>query len=204
MFTQENLQRSLADVGVAMTAPLFSQLCQAYTEPGRHYHTDRHVAVCLAQFRRVAHLAEHPAETEIALWFHDAVYDTHRSDNEEKSAEWAHTYLSEGGADSAVAARVADMIIATKTHDAYANDACLLVDIDLGVLGASEQAFEAYDREIRQEYDWVPEEQYRAGRVRVLMAFQGKEFIYKTAGFRKRYEEQARRNLARKIKELCS
>ena len=66
---------------------LYDALVARYSEPHRRYHTLQHLAECFAAFDEIAHLAEHPADVELALWFHDAIYDTRRSDNEQRSAE---------------------------------------------------------------------------------------------------------------------
>ncbi len=204
LFTQENLRRSLAGLGITPGEDIFKQLRRAYAEGGRHYHTDKHVSECLAHFQNFRHLGNRPAEIEIALWFHDAIYDTHRSDNEEKSAEWAQIYLASEGADAEAVDRIVEMIHATKTHHARLGDAALMLDVDLGILGASRSAFEAYDHAIRLEYGWVPEEQYRHRRAQVLKTFLDRESIYKTREFRDQYEGQARENLARKFQELSA
>ena len=74
----------------APTAPedTLEELLGAYGSPGRFYHNLEHIHDCLSLFDHHASLAEHPEEVELAIWFHDAVYDTTRSDNEKKSAEW--------------------------------------------------------------------------------------------------------------------
>ena len=74
------------------------QLTNAYSEPHRHYHTLRHVTECLTEFNSVRHLARQPVAVEMAIWFHDAIYDTHAQDNEERSAELSSQCLSEAGA----------------------------------------------------------------------------------------------------------
>ncbi len=87
MFHQDNLTHSLAKIGAKPSFSIFDKLKQVYTEPSRYYHTDKHIADCLIQLQTIRQQATHPAEIEVALWFHDAVYDTHRADNEEQSAE---------------------------------------------------------------------------------------------------------------------
>lgn len=204
MFALENLNQSLSELGIKPSEGIFSQLHQAYTESGRYYHTNTHIADCLAHFQDVRNLANKPAEIEVALWFHDAIYITRRNDNEKMSAEWARTYLNSEGAEGETVQRIVDMIIATKAHDVLHGDVALLVDIDLVILGASETAFKAYDQAIRREYEWVSEEQYRTSRAQILNTFLEQDFIYKTIQFREKYEEQARKNLSQKIKELSA
>ena len=93
-------------------------LLARYSEPERHYHTRQHLAECLAEFECSSHLALRPAEVEAGLWFHDAVYDPHRNDNEERSAALAREVLAGAGVAADAVARVADAIMA-------ANDAAL-------------------------------------------------------------------------------
>jgi hypothetical protein len=135
-------------VGLGARAPagLFEALAARYAEPHRAYHTLQHLQECFAALDPVAGEAEHLAEVRLALWFHDAIYDTHAHDNEEASARWASDSLAEGGADRAAAERVRALILATK-HDALpaAGDAQLLVDIDLSILGASDARFVEYE-----------------------------------------------------------
>jgi predicted metal-dependent HD superfamily phosphohydrolase len=157
---------------------------------------------CLTHLREYRELAQRPAEIEIALWFHDAVYDTSRTDNEERSAQWAERYLSSERAERAIVSRIATMIRATEKHDPRGADAELLVDIDLGILGAATTAFEAYDQGLRREYEWVPEDAYRETRHAFLHELLARETIYRTDTFRRKYEARARRNLSGKVREL--
>jgi hypothetical protein len=119
------------------------------------------------------------------------------------AAQWAERYLRSHDVEEAVAVRVAELILATKTHDAPQEaDQQLLVDIDLSILGRPPEEFEVYDQAIRREYAWVPESEYRTGRHAVLSRFFERQSIYGTETFRALYEKQARDNLARKLKEL--
>lgn len=202
MFNLKNLCNSLVGIGLYPDIDLFKKLFCAYTEPHRYYHTTQHIAECLVRFHTIRHLGTNPSEIEVALWFHDAIYNTLRSDNEVMSAKLARQYLIDKGADTLVVQRIVDMIIATKTHNVTEGDTALLLDVDLSILGANESAFEAYDRAIRLEYQWVSIQQYKAGRAKILKSFLEKEQIYQTREFQDVYEEQARYNLERKVKEL--
>ncbi len=202
LFSRSQLNDSLGAIGVVPKIDLFDQLVVAYGEVGRYYHTDRHISQCLRHFQSFRHLAQQPGEIEVALWFHDAVYDSRRRDNEALSAEWAMRYLKAEGVESGVVNRIAAMILATKMHGTQDADTALLLDIDLGILGSSPEAFEAYDRAIRLEYAWVPEAEYRSGRAKVLQQFLDRPHLYQTPDCRDRYEAQARSNLERKIASL--
>src|SRR5687767_3464338 len=80
----------------------YEKLTAAYAEPHRHYHNQQHIAECLAEFDQARHLARDPVAVELALWFHDAVYDPKAADNEEQSAALAKRCLSEAGANPAL------------------------------------------------------------------------------------------------------
>ena len=203
MLKYQAFHASLVGVGIEPKINVFDELLAAYSEPSRHYHTQKHISQCLSHFNEFRSLATSPCEIEIALWFHDAVYDTRRSDNEAMSAQWAERYLTSEAAAPPVIAHIVTMILTTQTHNAYEADTALLVDIDLGILGAAPDVFEAYDQAIRQEYHWVPEAQYRTTRCQILKAFLDREVIYQTEEIRRCYEAQARENLSRKVHQLA-
>jgi predicted metal-dependent HD superfamily phosphohydrolase len=131
---------------------------------------------------------------ELAIWFHDAIYDTRRSDNEQRSADWAK---------SAVGESVGALVMVTR-HDAVpeAMDEKVLVDVDLSILGAPEVRFDEYEKQVREEYGWVPGFVYRRKRREILESFLARATIYNTPRFIERYEPQARANLARSVAKL--
>lgn len=182
---------------------LFHQLVASYSEPHRKYHTVQHLEECLAHLDEVRFEAERPAEVELALWFHDAFYDTLRKDNEKRSAEWARESALAGGLSSEQANRIYALILVTM-HDALAagRDAAVLVDVDLSILGAEKARFDEYERQIREEYAWVPGPLYRKSRKQVLRGFLERERIYSTEYFLTRHETPARENLARSLDRL--
>ncbi len=185
------------------TAVLDSLLAR-WAEPHRRYHTRQHLGECLSTFERHRALAERPGEVAVALWFHDAVYDTHRHDNEAESAAWAGRVLREAGAPAAVASRVEALVLATRhSVPAATPDERLLVDIDLAVLGADATRFDEYDRQIRDEYGFVPEALYRDKRGEVLRGFLARPAIFATPAFAARFERPARDNLARALARLA-
>jgi predicted metal-dependent HD superfamily phosphohydrolase len=183
---------------------LYHQLVACYSEPHRKYHTIQHLNECLTHLESVCALADHPDEVELALWFHDAIYDTSKKDNEKRSAEWARESVLAADVSSEKADRIYELIIAT-THNAVpaGRDAEVLVDIDLGILGAGAARFDEYEIQVREEYSWVPESLYRAARRKVLEQFVSREWIYSTQFFRDKYEARARENIARSLARLA-
>lgn len=182
---------------------LFHKMVECYSEPHRRYHTIQHLQECFAHLESVRSFAESASEVELALWFHDAIYDTSRKDNEERSAAWARGSALLAGLSTERADRISNLVIATK-HDAVpvGKDAKVLVDIDLAILGADAARFEEYEVQIREEYSWVPESLYRKGRRKILQGFLNRERIYCTKFFQVEYETRARENLSRSLARL--
>ena len=175
---------------------LQQQLLAAYAEPQRHYHTQQHLAECLTHLASARHLAQHPAEVELALWFHDAIYEVKAQDNELRSAQWATQALQSAGASAETCERVHALIMATcHTATPVDADAQLLVDIDLAILGANPERFAEYDQQVRAEYAWVPRLIYGFKRKQVLQGFLQRPQIYATTHFQQALEMQARTNL---------
>lgn len=124
------------------------------------------------------------------------MYDVKAHDNEARSADWAVTALQAAGVSAEVQTRVHALIMATKhTAAPLAGDAALLVDIDLAILGAAPSRFAEYERQIRQEYAWVPKDVFVEKRRAVLQGFQDYPRIYTSAFFYNRLEACARSNL---------
>ena len=179
----------------------FDEILKLYASPGRFYHTLDHIQNVLETVEALRFQARNLNAVRLAAWLHDVIYDSKASDNEERSAEFAvrlceKLSIPEGRL-------VADLILKTKTHDADDDkpDAQVLLDADLAVLGADESVYRIYAENIRREYDWVPEPEYRSGRRQVLERFLTKPRIYR---FLRKLEESARRNIAAEIAELTS
>jgi len=182
---------------------VYDRLSARYGEPHRAYHTRDHLEDCLSLLAEARDQCEYPDEVALALWFHDAIYEPRRSDNELASASWLVNVASLAGVPEPSIARMSSLIMATR-HETIARlgDEGLLVDIDLAILGSSPQRFETYEAQIRREYRWVPGPIYRAGRARIMRSFLDRAAIYVTASFHARFEQEARANIARSLELL--
>ncbi len=189
-------------LGLAPPPGLLALLVERHREPHRHYHVLGHVLDCLGKAAASRPIQRRPAAVDLALWFHDAVYDTHRSDNEERSAELAAERLS-GIVPEHFLAEVGTLVLATRHRPdpPPSGDAAVVADVDLTILGEPADRFDAYQAAIRREYSWVPSFVYRRRRARLLEGFLARERIYATDRFYERYEAAARRNLARALRE---
>jgi predicted metal-dependent HD superfamily phosphohydrolase len=183
--------------------PRFELLRTAYAEPQRRYHNFQHIAECLVLFDDARGLANNPDAVEMAIWFHDSVYDPKAPDNEERSADLATRQLSDAGASTELVEAVARLVLATKTHNAGSDvDTSVLLDVDLSILGQPEMRFQEYERQIHEEYSWVPIATYKPKRAEILQGFLDRKRIYVTDLFREKFEQQARANLRWSIQQL--
>ncbi|GAX29445.1 hypothetical protein FisN_16Hh114 [Fistulifera solaris] len=171
-------------------------------DPARHYHTAVHLQEMLLYFHflRPQFLAEQQRAVILAIFFHDAIYDATSNTNEEDSVTLFQSFETN--------ALVDDMILATKSHhsvDPNMKDTSVIaffLDLDLSVLGKTEEAYQRYAILIQKEYSHVPHETYCQKRADILETFLQQQNIYKTALFREMFEERARSNLAAEIRCL--
>jgi predicted metal-dependent HD superfamily phosphohydrolase len=189
----------------AASASVLENVVNAYSQVGRFYHNLAHLRQVLQTLTCLRAGAHDLPALQMAAWFHDVIYDSKARDNEERSAEYAGGALPALHVREAVCARVRELILRTKSHQAPAEDTDghIFLDADLAILGAPEAEYTRYAKAIRQEYAWVPEDQYRPGRQQVLESFLRRQHIFATATMRNALEEQARQNLAREIALLA-
>lgn len=140
----------------------------------------------------------------MALFFHDAIYDPHRADNEEASAQLARSMLGCVGVPEEMLAAI-DRLIEVTRHAAMpaSEDECLMVDIDLAILGARSERYAQYRAQVRQEYRHVPERDFLRGRLGVVERFLGQgQGLFHTERGRAELGAQALRNLAAEVQDL--
>ena len=178
-----------------------TSLLKCYAETQRAYHTMQHLEECfliLDDAKRTGLIAQ-PDLIEMALWFHDAVYDPQSSENEALSAEMAREALGS----SEMAREVARLILLTKSHQpGDGPDDAWIIDIDLAILAQPMERVLEYERQIRAEYAWVPEAVYVENRAEILSGFVYRQHLYLTEWARERFETQARENLRALIESI--
>jgi predicted metal-dependent HD superfamily phosphohydrolase len=176
-------------------------LLTAYGDPARGYHDALHLTEVLARIDELAGAGfapEGPA-VRLAAWFHDAVYDRLRGD-EDRSAIWAEDAL----AATPYAAEVARLVRLTEHHDAGADDVAgqVLCDADLAILAAETARYDTYVAGVRRDYAHLSDADFTAGRAAVLRDLTGRDRLFHTAYARERWEPAARANLARELAAL--
>ncbi|GAB3650269.1 hypothetical protein GCM10027594_25500 [Hymenobacter agri] len=179
----------------------WQRLAAAYQAPSRHYHNLQHIENLLN--RVAAAPLRDPVVVQLAVWFHDAVYDARRSDNEARSAAEALAFLRGSLLEPARQQRVAFLIGRTADHiqpqPSHDTDLLYFLDADLSILGAPAAGYWAYARQVRQEYRHVPTLLYRPGRRKVLAKMLAAPVLFQTPALRAELDAAARLNLQAEI-----
>jgi predicted metal-dependent HD superfamily phosphohydrolase len=182
-------------------APYGRNLLERWSEPQRRYHTVDHLIAVLSRATELTAHADQPDSVALAAWFHDAVYRPDRTENEEHSARLAERALPEAGIGPARTAEVARLVRLTITHDPAEGDRNgeVLCDADLAVLAGDPAAYAAYAAAVREEYGFVPDADFRAGRAAVLRQLLSLPRLFRTSYGHDRWEPTARRNIGTEL-----
>ncbi|AIV35805.1 MULTISPECIES: hypothetical protein [unclassified Streptomyces] len=185
-------------------APYADNLLVRWQEPQRRYHTLAHLTAVLDHVDVLAEHAEDVDAVRLAAWFHDAVYLPERSENEERSARLAERALTEAGVPAERTAEVARLVRLTVTHAPAGDDrdGQVLCDADLAVLASPPSAYAAYTAAVREEYHFVPNEAFRAGRAAVLRQLLELPALFHTPHGQREWEATARHNLTGELEML--
>ena len=188
-----------AEAGVVVES-----LLARYAEPHRRYHDTAHLRTVLDLVGELAYEADDPDAVTLAAWFHDAVYDPARADNEERSARLAERGLRDAGVSPELVAETARLVRVTAEHAPAEDDrnAHVLCDADLAILAAEREDYDAYAAAVREEYAFVPDEAFRAARAAVLRDLMSLPRLFHTRLGSARYEEAARGNMRAELERL--
>ncbi|MFI8605135.1 hypothetical protein ACIGCP_11775 [Cellulophaga baltica] len=172
-----------------------------YSAGSRHYHNLEHLAYMFRWLATVKSEVKNLDAMLFAIYYHDSIYNTTRSDNEHQSALYFKKMISKTSFEAIT--EVMDLIAATKEHmQSDDTDTNILLDLDLAVLGEKPENYLIYAKAIRKEYYIYPDFMYRKGRKKVLMNMLNLEAIYKTDFFKTLLETTAIENLKAELKNL--
>jgi predicted metal-dependent HD superfamily phosphohydrolase len=196
----------------------FEILLGLYQSKGRYYHTLDHIADLLARLDARDHsgLMGNRLEIEMAIWFHDAIYDVRSTTNEDDSAQLAASFFATVGIapakmidhgvlryrdNSIFAGRVLDAIEATKHTgvEVIAHGARVMLDLDLAGLADPWERFDENNAKIRREYAIYNDEQWRWGRAKFVTSILARPHIFYG---QRELEKPARENLQRHLRDL--
>lgn len=176
-----------------------------YHEDHRAYHGWIHIGAMLNDLDSIRSIPEFTSldldEIELAVFFHDVVYEPRATDNEAQSA--AIFREAAAGMSEDKIERVVDMILATIHHTATDDPQTqLLLDLDLAILGATPNEYRRYCGAIRAEYEHVSQADWKKGRAKVIEKFLARPVIYQTPHFNSLLEENARAHIRDELEAL--
>jgi predicted metal-dependent HD superfamily phosphohydrolase len=182
------------------------ELLARWSEPHRHYHTLAHLVAVLAAIDQYSDYSVQPSLVRLAAWYHDAVYNPRRLDNEEQSAILAEQQLASLGLPPLQVSEVARLVRLTATHDPRPGDrdGGLLTDADLAILAADAATYRAYVAAVRHEYAHLTDAEFAAGRAIVLHHLLALPNLFHTPALRDRLEQPARHNITSELAALSS
>lgn len=187
---------------------LVRDLEERYNEPGRFYHNLEHYRYVLNLFESIKSNLKHPESVDIALSFHDVIYDPKEAPgvNETRSANFMHECL-DGLIKPETLTRAEKIILATAnscgaTQLDVDSDTAYALDCDLAILGESPEKYLDYEQGIRKEYSFCDFETYRQARIQFLENLLSRPKIFYTELFQDTCEKQARSNIENEINKL--
>lgn len=181
---------------------VYEEVHAYYSEPGRHYHTPMHIEHCLRQFDLAAGKMDDADAVEMAIWFHDLVFDANARDNELQSAR---RFIELAGDSMApeFKTKVYDLIMATAPPRLpKTNDEKYMLDIDLSSFGLPWDDFVRDSTAVRKESPQLSDAEFFPGQRAFLESLVSRDHFYFTDFFRSRIEDTARKNIKRHLKSL--
>jgi predicted metal-dependent HD superfamily phosphohydrolase len=179
-----------------------------YNEAHRHYHDWSHIESLLKLKDFARDRLFNQQAIDIAILFHDAIYEPGEPDNKARSADLMAAMLDRLIAPVTLAA-AREMVLASAHHqlpdhllDPVRSDCAHFLDMDLAVFGGDRDVFDAFEEAIRDEYADLDDKAYALGRAAALQKLLDRQSIFLTPLFGREFEKPARRNIARRLAEL--
>lgn len=179
-----------------------------YSKPYRHYHSLSHLEDLFSKLDQISALIQKPQIVELAIFFHDLIYEPESKTNEQDSAQWFVNFAKECTTmkpeDISLVERY---ILQTANHlscnEQHGHDLLYFLDLDLSILGShSTDQYSKYAQGVRQEYSVLSDEQFCAGRSQFLKKMLAVENLFYTSHFRISIGEKAKENMQRELHEL--
>ena len=195
-------QALLFDGEIALT--LFNDLVEKYSEPWRAYHSISHINNSLNYFDDCSDHAINPDAVELAIWFHDCIYELGATDNEEKSKDWFLARTTDQLSPT-LRDEVARLIMdTTHKHIPATDDGRLLADIDMSSFSRPWDQYVRDSQAVRDEHGEPDSAEMDAKLVRFLQSLISNGPMYHSPFYAEHYEHKARENIARHITLLSN
>lgn len=140
------------------------KIIQRYQESHRKYHTIKHISEMLIAAENFV-LSE---EQLLAVWYHDAIYEPLSLDNEERSANIAVDELSKQGVPTSMLETIKTIVLDTKEHEPTIDDSAIVLDLDMAILASTPERYNEYIKQIRDEFNTIPDSYYYPHRKRFV------------------------------------
>lgn len=150
---------------------LWAEIFTLYNQKNRFYHNLKHVKNVLYEIKETRKLVSDFDTILLSAFYHDIIYDPTKNNNEEQSAIFAKKSLKKLNSNSEIIEKCTNQILATKKHKSEDNDTLHLIDADLSIFGKSEEVYREYTVNIRKEYSFLSDEEYKKGRTKVIQYF---------------------------------
>ncbi len=175
----------------------YKQLYSLYNQPNRYYHNLVHIWNFVKLFDQYKEKILQPLLFELAIWYHDAIYEAKKKDNELQSANLVQE-LFKNTLHEQQLNYVNDLIMSTEGHFPKTEqmDVYRFLDFDLAILATDYKTYQKYSEAIWQEYKTAyPKLLYKIGRKKVLKNFLSREKLYFSEEFFEKFEKKARQNI---------
>jgi len=148
----------------------FIEICAIYDKPGRDYHNSNHIRQMsnTADTLELTHKIHLSDEQEVAILLHDIVYVPGQiGKNEFESTLFAKKFCDKHllSVDQNI---VSLCILSTIEEIPLCRQAELVVDLDLSILSSDEITYQKYVDNIRKEYSYLSDEEWKEGRAKFL------------------------------------
>lgn len=183
---------------------MWNEVERNYTSSDRHYHNLSHLNSMLMELKIHKEKFDHWDTIIFAVSYHDLIYNTLKSNNEELSAATAIKRLGNVSFPKDEINFCKQLILATKKHEPGDAQTNLFTDADLSILGVDSGTYEEYSKQIRREYSFYPDIVYNTGRKKFLIRFLEMDNIYKTKVFSEKYERTAKANMREELNKLTN
>ena len=180
---------------------LYEGMVLAYSL-NRHYHTLDHIEVLLEAIKDFQPRPAERVKLELAIWFHDYVYDPKGFDNELLSMKEFEMFGIRTRMAPKDIKEISNLIMDTRhIYEPVTRLGKIIADVDLKQLSILEER-EKNDQNVRKEYSFLTDGEWVNGRIRFLKGMLNKEHIYHTSEYRGALEDTARHNLQLEIDYL--
>ncbi len=196
-------RRCLLPAAADNSADIYRRVLDRYNETNRYYHSLAHIEHCLRMFDQCKPLVTNADALELAIWFHDAILEPCKRDNEARSAEF-YRHFADQVHDIETRDLVEHLIMAT-LHDGGSMqdaDAIYMVDIDLSSFGLPWPEFLQDSENLRLENSQICDEEYRHKQDYFRNCLLARDRFFQSDFFASRYDTPARENLTRYFRQI--